>query len=75
MAAGARGIWVTHVYELARDRAALEAAVPWGSRAGSMRVVLEGEEDSPRFTYRVERGEPLGNSHAGDALRRGGVVF
>lgn len=75
MAAGARGIWVTHVYELAGNRHALEAAVPWGSRAGSMRVILEDEEGSPRFTYRVERGEPLGNSYADDALRRGGVVF
>ena len=75
MAAGARGIWVTHVYELAGERSALEAAVPWGSHAGSMRVVLEDEEGSPRFTYHVERGEPLGNSHADDALRRGGVVF
>lgn len=75
MAAGARGVWVTHVYALARDRAALEAAVPWGSHAGSMRVILEDEEGSPRFTYRVERGEPLGNSHADDALRRGGVIL
>ena len=75
MAAGARGIWVTHVYELARSRAALEAAVPWGSRVGSLRVVLEEEDGSPRFTYRVERGEPLGDSHAEDALRRGGVQF
>ena len=75
LAAGARGVWVTHVYELARERSALKTAVPWGSRAGSMRVILEDEEGSPRFTYRVERGEPLGNSHAEDALRRGGVVF
>ncbi len=75
MAAGARGIWVTHVYELACDRSALEEAVPWGSRAGSLRVVLEEENGSPRFTYRVERGEPLGDSHAEDALRRGGVQF
>ena len=75
MAAGARGVWVTHVYALAGERAALEEAVPWGSHAGSMRVVLEDEEGSSRFTYRVERGEPLGDSHAGDALRRGGVIF
>ena len=75
MAAGARGVWVTHVYELAGDRSALEAAVPWGSRAGSMRVILEEEKGSPRFTYRVERGEPQGDSHADEALRRGGVVL
>ena len=75
MAAGARGVWVTHVYELAAERAALEQAVPWGSRTGSLRVVLEEENGSPRFTYRVERGEPLGDSHAADALRRGGVLF
>ena len=75
LAAGARGVWVTHVYDLPRERAALEAAIPWGSRVGSMRVVLEEENGSPRFTYQVERGEPLGDSHAEDALRRGGVQF
>ncbi len=53
----------------------MEAAIPWGSRTGSLRVVLEEENGSPRFTYRVERGEPLGDSHAEDALRRGGVLF
>ncbi len=75
MAAGVRGVWVTHVYELARNRAALEAAVPWGSRLGSLRVVLDTEGGETRFTYRVERGEPLGDSRAEEALRRGGVVF
>ena len=75
MAAGARGVWVTHVYALARERSALEDAIPWGSLTGSLRVVLEEENGSPRFTYRVERGEPLGDSHAEDALRRGGVLF
>ncbi len=73
MAAGARGVWVTHVYELARERAKLEAAVPWGSRLGSLRVVLEEEGGETRFTYRVERGEPLGDSRAAEALRRGGI--
>ena len=75
MAAGARGVWVTHVYELARERAKLEAAVPWGSRLGSLRVVLEEEGGETRFTYRVERGEPTGDSRAAEALRRGGVVL
>ena len=75
MAAGARGVWVTHVYELARERAKLEETVPWGSRLGSLRVVLEEKDGETRFTYRVERGEPLGDSRAAEALRRGGVVL
>ena len=73
MAAGARGIWVTHVYELASHRANLEEALPWGSRLGSLRIVLEEVGGETRFTYRVERGEPKGYSHAEDALRRGGI--
>jgi DNA mismatch repair ATPase MutS len=73
MAAGARGIWVTHVYELASNRANLEEALPWGSRLGSLRIVLEEVGGETKFTYRVERGEPKGYSHAEDALRRGGI--
>lgn len=73
MAAGARGIWVTHVYELASNRANLEEALPWGSRLGSLRIVLEEVGSETKFTYRVERGEPKGYSHAEDALRRGGI--
>lgn len=73
MAAGARGVWVTHVYELASHRANLEEALPWGSRLGSLRIVLEEVGGETRFTYRVERGEPKGYSHAEDALRRGGI--
>ncbi len=73
MAAGARGVWVTHVYELASNRAGLEEALPWGSRLGSLRIVLEEDGEETRFTYRVERGEPKGYSHAEDALRRGGI--
>ncbi len=75
MAAGARGIWVTHVHELAGNRASLEEALPWGSRLGSLRIVLEERAGEVRFTYRVERGEPLGKSYAGEALRRGGVLL
>ena len=73
MAAGARGVWVTHVYELASHRASLEEALPWGSRLGSLRIVLEEVGGETKFTYRVERGEPKGYSHAEDALRRGGI--
>ncbi|MBR4703922.1 MAG: hypothetical protein IKO91_08765 [Oscillospiraceae bacterium] len=75
MAAGARGIWVTHVHELARNRSALEEAVPWGSRLGSLRIVLEERAGEMSFTYLVERGEPLGRSYAQEALRRGGVLL
>ena len=75
MAAGARGVWVTHVHELVRRRGLLENAVSWGSRLGSLRVVLTSEQGGTRSTYRVERGEPEGSSHADDALRRGGVSF
>lgn len=70
MAAGARGIWVTHVHELAMNRERLSRALPWGSRLGSLRVLLD---DQNGFTYHVIRGEPEGVSHAEDALKRGGI--
>lgn len=70
MAAGARGIWVTHVHELAAKRRLLEENLPGGSSLGSLRVIMDG---SGAFTYHVERGEPEGDSHAEEALRRGGV--
>ena len=73
MAAGARGVWVTHVYELASNRGRLEEAIPWGSRLGSLRIILDETGGEAKFTYRVERGEPKGYSHAEDALRRGGI--
>ena len=47
--------------------------MPWGSRLGSLRIVLDTAGGETRFTYRVERGEPLGDSRAEEALRRGGV--
>ncbi len=73
VAAGARGLWVTHVHELAANRASLEEALPWGSCLGSLRIVPEEAAGESRFTYLVERGEPLGRSFAHEALRRGGV--
>ncbi len=72
MAAGARGIWVTHVHELAIFRSRLTETLPWGSRLGSIRVLLNEQNG---FTYHVVRGEPEGVSHAEDALKRGGITL
>lgn len=74
-AAGVRGVWVTHVYDLAARRALLEEAVPWGSRLGSLRILVEEGAEISRFTYKVARGEPDFNSRAGDVLRRKGVTL
>ena len=72
-AAGVRGLWVTHVYELAAKRRQLEEAIPWGSAIGSLRILLRETEAGSESTYQVLRGEPEFDSHAYDALRRGGV--
>ena len=72
-AAGARGVWVTHLYELASDRERLNTLLPWGSRLGSIRIVVETDEKGTHSTYHVERGEPEFNSYASEVMRRKGL--
>ncbi len=74
-AAGVRGLWVTHVFELAAKRHLLEEAIPWGSAMGSLRILLQETEAGSESTYRVLRGEPDLDTPAYDALRRGGVTL
>jgi DNA mismatch repair ATPase MutS len=74
-AAGVRGVWVTHIHELASGREKLQRLIPWGSQLGSVKVVLDLSGNESRFTYKVERAEPDFNSYAGDVLRRKGVAF
>lgn len=72
-AAGARGIWVTHLYELASDRQRVNDLIPWGSTLGSIRIVVESDETGTHSTYRIVRGEPEFKSYAAEVMRRKGV--
>ena len=69
-AAGARGVWVTHLYELAADRERMNSLIAWGSTIGSLKIVVRSDETGIQPTYKVVRGEPEWNSYASEVLRR-----
>ena len=69
-AAGARGVWVTHLYELAADRERMNRLIAWGSSVGSLKIVVRSDQDGIQPTYKVVRGEPEWNSYAAEVLRR-----
>ncbi len=72
-AARVRGIWGTHIYELAGRRE--EIALPGGAQLGSIRVEVEETADGVNPSYRVIRGEPAYNSYASEVLRRKGLTL
>lgn len=72
-AAGARGVWVTHLYELAADRHRVNELIPWGSKLGSIRILVENDESGVHSTYHIVRGEPEFKSYAAEVMRRKGV--
>ena len=72
-AGGVRGVWVTHLYELASGREKMNQSIPWGSTLGSIRIVVEQDEEGSHSTYKIIRGEPEFNSYASEVLRRKGV--
>ena len=74
-AAGVRGIWVTHLYELAADRVRLNNLINWGSSVGSIHIIVRSSPDGIKSTYHIERGEPEFKSYASEVLRRGGISF
>ena len=72
-AAGARGIWVTHLYELASDRQRVNELIPWGSQLGSIRILVKSDDTGVHSTYHILRGEPEFKSYAAEVVRRKGV--
>lgn len=72
-ASGARGIWVTHLYDLASDRERVNQLIPWGSTLGSIRIVVETDETGTHSTYHIVRGEPEFKSYAAEVMKRKGV--
>ncbi len=72
-AAGARGVWVTHLYELASDRERVNTLLPWGSTLGSVKIVVETDHTGIHSTYHIVRGEPEFKSYAAEVMRRKGV--
>ena len=72
-AAGVRGIWVTHMYELASDRQRVNELIAWGSTIGSIKIIVEADGEGTKPTYKITRGEPEYNSYAAEVLRRKGI--
>jgi len=73
---GARVIFATHLHELAADVAALNA-----STAGESRIVslvaswTEAGDGSPRRSYKITLGPPLGRSYAREIAAQYGISY
>lgn len=76
---GARGVFTTHLHELAERAEVLNAEVNGASRIGSLVAGVGAAADRPggetRRTYRVRQGPPMGKSYARDIAERYGISF
>ncbi|MBQ5960136.1 MAG: hypothetical protein IJL53_05665 [Firmicutes bacterium] len=64
-----RGIWVTHLYDLASRADAMNDEVP-GSRITSMTARIIKHGDSVDATYRIEPGAPAFRSYAREVMMK-----
>lgn len=69
---GARGIWVTHLHQIAADIPRLNKLLE-GSRLKSLVARVKQLEVGTMPTYHVEEAEPEMTSHAYDVVRRFGL--
>lgn len=75
---GARGIYATHLHELAAGIDALNDSTPGDSRVGSLVALVadgSGANGSIRQTYRIVPGPPLGKSYAREIASRYGISY
>jgi DNA mismatch repair ATPase MutS len=76
---GARGVFATHLHELAERAELLNAEVEGGSRIGSLVAGIGAAADRPggeaRRTYQIRKGPPMGKSYARDIAERYGISF
>ena len=66
---GYKGIWVTHLYDLASEADAMNASLD-GSRISSIIAVALHQENSVLASYHIERGAPQFTSYAKEVLRQ-----
>ena len=64
-----RGIWVTHLYDLASRADAMNAEVP-GSKITSMTARVLKNGDNVDATYRIEPGAPAFRSYAREVMMK-----
>lgn len=74
---GVRGIYATHLHELAEDLGTLNKQFP-AAAAGSLAAGVNAspdEETGIKRTYRISPGPPLGRSYARDIAERFGISY
>jgi DNA mismatch repair protein MutS len=73
---GARAIFATHLHDLAADLAALNASTPGDSLIVSLVASgREPSEESPRRSYKIAPGPPLGRSYAREIAAHYGISY
>ena len=73
---GTRAIFATHLHELAADLAALNASTPGDSLIVSLVASRrETSEESPRRSYKIAPGPPLGRSYAREIAAQYGISY
>lgn len=73
---GARAIFSTHLHELAADLAALNASTDGDSLIVSLVASRrETSEESPRRSYKIAPGPPLGRSYAREIAAQYGISY
>ena len=71
---GYKGVWVTHIYDLASGAVDMNAALP-GSTISSIIAIAVGSGSDVGASYRIERGEPQFTSYAKEVLRKETGIF
>lgn len=75
---GCRGVFATHMIELAKEIEKLEAQTPGDSKMVSMVAQIEkssGKGEAHQLTYKIRQGEPYSYSYAQEILHKYGIDF
>ena len=73
---GARAMFATHLHELAADLVALNASTPGDSLIVSLVAShRDPSEESPRRSYKIAPGPPLGRSYAREIAAQYGISY
>ena len=71
---GFKGVWVTHIYDLASGADEMNAQLP-GSTISSIIAIALGEGADVSASYRITRGAPQFTSYAKEVLQKETGVF
>lgn len=71
---GYKGIWVTHIYDLASGAADMNASLT-GSTISSIIAIAVGSGAEVGASYKIQRGEPQFTSYAKEVLRKETGIF